>query len=188
MSNCANTSSDLSDFFLQYEAILNKNGSQDTTISYKGPGSRLLKELQSMTPEERRMREERFKLAEATVYVPSCLCKEAEEEYQSVLRGGEKLNPPLECQLHPENFKKVPARKKKHTIPERFAYLLRTERYFEPNSAPLDPIEKMEFTTYMKSIYDAGFEVKYTPKGVPYLINKHDPYGVLTCYIGCNLR
>ena len=71
---------------------------------------------------------------------------------------------------------------KKHPLPERLAHLLKTARRVEPGPVPtmvVDPDACLELGVCLQDLRAAGFELKATAKGVVYLVDKLDPYGVL---------
>ncbi len=57
--------------------------------------------MANMTDEDRRKMHEMIVRANSTPYVPKCRCDEAEEEYQSLLRGAPKpADNRIRCTLH----------------------------------------------------------------------------------------
>jgi len=89
---------------LQASGLYNTRAETPPAIEFssdKGLESRHRKRMANMTDEERRKRHEDIARINSTPYVPTCSCDEAEEEYQSLLRGAPKpADNRIRCTLH----------------------------------------------------------------------------------------
>jgi len=147
--------------------------------SDKGTGSQRRKRLRNMTDEEKRKLDEAIR--NPVPYVPKCLCDEADKEYRDLLAGAEKPYKRLKCTLHPENFKRLPSYTK-HPVPDQLARLLQTAYTVGPEPSPSLVVNTdacIALREYMDVLHGAGYKMEKTKKGVVYLVNLNDPYGVL---------
>ncbi len=137
------------------------------------------------------------------MYFLNCVCEKANEEYRNLLTGAPKPGKRLRCKLHvrlsnkhilridslmfvvqPEHFKRLPSLKK-HPIPDRFAHLFQiactdtTVEHGPKSSATVDPDSCITMGECIQELGETGYELKLNEKGIVFLINNHDPYGLL---------
>ncbi|KLO13569.1 hypothetical protein SCHPADRAFT_940236 [Schizopora paradoxa] len=130
-----------------------------------------------MTPEEKRELLEDV----SKPFVPTCICVEVEEEYQSLLRGAKMPIIKLKCPLHPKSSKRMPPMKR-HPIPERLAHLVLVAYREESGPEPTTIVDQdalLDLDAYIQKLRGAGFKLKKTRGGIRYLVDMLDPYGVL---------
>jgi len=166
---------------LQASGLYNTTAPQPPSFDHssdKGPGSRFRKRLRNMSDEEKRKLDEA--IHNPVPYVPKCECDEADTEYNDLLAGAEKPYKRLKCFLHPENFKRLPSRKK-HPVPDQLARLQTAYTVgTEPTpSLTVNPDARIALSEYMDVLHGAGYEMEKTKKGLVYLVNMNDPYGAL---------